>query len=85
MQNERDLWAAVLGVAFEDLGDTAMGDRTRLWFESDDYEPGSFLWICDHLGLDVSATRRAALEPGTARPGAPLPERAPEVGAAVGD
>ena len=62
MQNERDLWAAVLDLAFEDLADTATGDGTRLWFESDNYEPGSFLWICDHLGLDVSATRRAALE-----------------------
>jgi hypothetical protein len=31
---------------------------TRLWFESDNYEPGSFRWICDQLELDASWIRR---------------------------
>jgi hypothetical protein len=66
MQNERELWTAVLGLAIEDLKDGRTGAGalhcTRLWFVSDDYEPGSFLWICDHLELDASAIRRAALE-----------------------
>jgi hypothetical protein len=34
MFNERQLWAAVLGCAFEDLGDTKTGYMTRLWFAS---------------------------------------------------
>ena len=61
MLNERELWAAVVALAFEDLGDTITGYRTRLWFATDNYEPGSFLWICDHLELDVMSLRRAAL------------------------
>jgi hypothetical protein len=62
MTNERQLWASVLGLAFEDLGDTKTGYKTRLWFASDDYEPGSFLWICDHLELDAPAIRDRAFE-----------------------
>jgi hypothetical protein len=82
MINERDLWAAVLGLAFEDLRDTKTGYRTRLWFASDTYEPGSFLWICDHLEIDATSIRREALGRGEAprRPGAALPEQMADLG-----
>jgi hypothetical protein len=35
-------------------------ERTRLkpWFTSDNRDPGSFKWICDHLELDSSRLRR---------------------------
>jgi hypothetical protein len=61
MKSERELWSAVLGQAIEDLRDTKTGYRTRLWFASDNYGPGSFLWICDSLELDALSVRRAAL------------------------
>jgi hypothetical protein len=50
MKSERELWSAVLGQAIEDLTDSRAGTEgysARLWFESDNHEPGSFLWICD--------------------------------------
>src|SRR5437870_9273268 len=34
----------------------------RLWFESDNRDPGSFEWICDQLDLDSSWLRRRLLE-----------------------
>ena len=35
-------------------------ERARLkpWFTSDNRDPGSFKWICDHLELDSSRLRR---------------------------
>jgi hypothetical protein len=65
MFSERHLWSAVLGQAIEDLTDSRTGAGalhfTRLWFASDNCEPGSFLWICDHLELDAKSIRREAL------------------------
>lgn len=59
---ERHLWSAVLGLAIEDLADsrTSAHDlyNTRLWFASDNYEPASFLWICDQLEIDAVTVRR---------------------------
>jgi hypothetical protein len=61
MLNERQLWAAVLVLAFKDLRDTKTGNRTRLWFASGRYEPGSFLWICESLELNAMEIRLAAM------------------------
>jgi hypothetical protein len=64
MSSERHLWAAVLGLAFDDLRDkrtgTACLQTTRLWLASNISEPGSFLWICDYLELDAESIRRVA-------------------------
>jgi hypothetical protein len=57
MIDARRLWLAVLMQAISDLiGDGYSGYHratiryfARLWFTSDNHEPGSFLWICDHL------------------------------------
>jgi hypothetical protein len=68
--NERDLWTAVLVQAICDLT-SADGNRyhratlryfARLWFESDNHQPSSFHWICDHIELDASWLRRRIFE-----------------------
>jgi hypothetical protein len=61
---ERRLWAAVLCQAVCDLRyhRSALQHFTRLWFESDKREPGSFLWVCELLELDASWLRRRLLE-----------------------
>jgi hypothetical protein len=65
MSGERHLWSAVLGLAIGDVRGSRASpgalDSTRLWFQSDVYEPGSFLWICDHLNLNATSIRRLAL------------------------
>jgi hypothetical protein len=65
MSGERDLWAAVLDSAIQDLKDGPATDgaleELRLWFASNTYEPGSFLWICDNLDFDATFIRRQAL------------------------
>ena len=63
MIDARRLWLAVLMQAINDLAHTDERQRlrrhfTRLWFTSDNHNPGSFLWICDHLDLDPSWFRR---------------------------
>jgi hypothetical protein len=64
MISERHLWAAVLDQAIEDLTDRRIRDEVNVkaWFTSNEYVPGSFLWICDQLDLDASTIRRRVLE-----------------------
>jgi len=61
---ERRLWVAVLRQAVCDLRyhRSTRQHFTRLWFEPDKREPGSFQWICELLELDVSWLRRRLLE-----------------------
>src|SRR6266568_3691387 len=60
---ERRLWAAVLRQAVCDLRyRSTLQHFTRLWFESDKREPGSFNWICELLEFDASWVRRRLLE-----------------------
>jgi hypothetical protein len=70
--SERDLWSAVLGLAIDDLRDGRMGAGelhfTRLWFASNSCEPGSFLWICDHLDLKAGLIRYKAFGHSAATP-----------------
>ena len=67
MRSERQLWTAVLGLAFDDLKNKNMHNRARLWFTSNNYRPGSFLWICENLELNARAIRRAVLRSDGAR------------------
>jgi len=63
-----ELWREVLNRAIYDLhGEDPCTELTRCrylranalaWFSSRSYEPGSFLWVCDILGLEASAVRR---------------------------
>jgi hypothetical protein len=72
MIDERRLWTAVLTQAIRDLigsdTGTPLYDRsrlrriTRLWFESDNSETGSFRWKCDQLEIDASWLRHGLLE-----------------------
>jgi hypothetical protein len=66
MISERRLWVAVLEQAIIDLsGPNGVrgGERrrlrtfSRLWFTSDNDQPGSFLWVCESLQLDPSWVR----------------------------
>lgn len=34
----------------------------RLWFLSDNHQPCSFKWVCDHLELDAPSFRRRLFE-----------------------
>jgi hypothetical protein len=64
MINERGLWTAVLSQAIDDLkgvGPSTLQLVSRQWFESGNYEPGSYLWICDHLEIDALAIRAQVL------------------------
>jgi hypothetical protein len=67
MGDERGLWLAVLERAVIDLVNPdhcERYERPRLrysaesWFRSNDYQPGTFLWVTDHLDLDASWLRR---------------------------
>jgi hypothetical protein len=55
-----------------------------VWFASNEYEPGSFLWICDHLELDAPAIRQRAFEMAERRACLTEPEGA-ELSRAVGE
>lgn len=62
------LWSAVMVRALDDLKAVikAYKDLTHpevtksepwRWFHSDSLRPGSFHWICNHLGFDPEETR----------------------------
>lgn len=69
---ERQLWAAVLLRAIKDIAGlntylppvvrTCVQRSAKTWIESPVCGPGSFLWICDRLGLDAEAVRRQVLK-----------------------
>jgi hypothetical protein len=71
MLDERRLWTAVLAQAIHDLIGIDTGSQdckrsrlrriTRLWFESENTEAGSFRWICDQLEIDASWLRHRLL------------------------
>jgi hypothetical protein len=58
---EAELWAAVLIQAIDDLHGMRLLPVIRrsaeCWFQSKNHDPGSFLWICDFLGLAASTVR----------------------------
>jgi hypothetical protein len=53
------LWAAVLLATVEDLKDIHTKAAAEAWFNSTSQEVGTFLWICEALGLDANAVRRS--------------------------
>lgn len=64
------LLAAILGEAIVDLrGNDDARDRAMRWFASDLFRWGSFLFVCQMLGLEPSVWR-TAVQGMTARPGA---------------
>lgn len=60
LQPEMYLWAAVVQQAVEDLTRAQYRDEARRWFLSNEDGPGSLLWICEQLGLNVREVRALA-------------------------
>ena len=63
-QPVQQLWSAVLHRSLQDLDPRKLyaspantGALAAQWFQSDDEQPGSFLWICLNLGLDPATIR----------------------------
>ncbi|MEO5340384.1 MAG: hypothetical protein H7837_07705 [Magnetococcus sp. MYC-9] len=54
---EIDLWASVIQQALADLDNPRYRREAEGWLESDSLEPGSFLFICDALGLEPDRIR----------------------------
>ena len=60
------LWAAVLDQAIKDSQadkpghnshESIIAEGARAWFSSKSQEDGSFLWVCDILGIDPEAVQ----------------------------
>jgi hypothetical protein len=52
---EAELWRAVIDQAIDDLSDPDLGEAAVEWFTSVSEQPGTFRWVCEHLGLNASA------------------------------
>ena len=57
---ERDLWIAVILVAFDDLTGKDIGYARDAsdWVHSSEQHVGSFIWVCHLLGVEPTAIRR---------------------------
>src|SRR6266403_2358774 len=65
MVDTKRLWTAVLVVAADDLiGDHPHHVRrfARLWFESSNRKPCSFIWLCESIVLDPSYVRKRVFQ-----------------------
>ena len=66
---EAELWAAVLIQAIDDLHERrslpVIRRSAKCWFESKNHDAGSFLWICEFLGLAASSVRAKYLREPT--------------------
>jgi hypothetical protein len=59
---EQTLWSSVLSLAIQDLsGPSLVAKPARAWLISRSTSLGSFIWICDQLGLDAAAVRQNVL------------------------
>ena len=66
---ETRLWAAVLRQAVDDLEHSDTRLDAKLWLESDDDEPGSFVFVCAVLDTDPARMRKRILQIDKARRG----------------
>lgn len=59
---EGALWAAVLHLAMRDLESTraSVALSARRWVNSDEQRVGSFVWVCDMLGIEPATVRSHA-------------------------
>jgi hypothetical protein len=64
--SDRNLWLAVINLALDDLTatKTPLKRSARAWFLSSNRNTGSFIWVCDHLGLEPTAVRRLVYREG---------------------
>ena len=58
--SDGNLWLTFITLAIADLTATKepLKRSARAWFLSSNRDPGSFIWICDRLGLEPTAVRR---------------------------
>ena len=86
MNPETILWSRVLLQAIWDLSgiklkvpkkETTLQRITRVWFSSFNDSPGSFIWICNVLSLDLDAVRQRVLTKSTAELGAVITNLSP--------
>ena len=54
---DREMWIAVLALAFADLETTLPLDAFN-WITSTNRDVGSFNWICHHVGVEPAYLRR---------------------------
>ena len=59
IQAIRNLWAAVLKQAADDLRDRFKARGSWNWIRGERTHPGSFRWICELLNLGAEQTRKA--------------------------
>ncbi|MBF0463396.1 MAG: hypothetical protein HQL87_18705 [Magnetococcales bacterium] len=59
---ETRLWAAVLRQAVDDLEHSDTRLDAKLWLESDDDEPGSFVFVATVLDVDPRRLRKRILQ-----------------------
>jgi vancomycin resistance protein YoaR len=73
LPQERELWAAVLTRALDDLAESKkqIARNARAWFFSPSRDIASFNWVCHHLELDPSAVRRELTQPIFSRQATP--------------
>ena len=57
---EIDLWASVLNQAMADFYDPHYSHEVASWMRSPLIEPGSFIFICETLGLEPNRVRSVA-------------------------
>lgn len=62
LEEIKNLWSAVLSKAIHDYRKkNNFRDSAKHWlFESCDYGIGSFRWVCDIMGVDISYVRMRA-------------------------
>lgn len=63
---EQRLWVAVLEQAVEDLRRHC--PKAKAWFRATSEEPGSYLWICEVLGIRAERFRALAMKPKQRKP-----------------
>ena len=55
-----ELWTAVLKQSIEDLQDDNLKIKlsANSWFYRDDFDVGSFRWVCKSLGVNHNSVRK---------------------------
>lgn len=58
-----NIWMGVIQLAISDIDSTyeSLRKPAREWIFSNNKTPGSFIWICDHTGLDWSVLQQACV------------------------
>jgi hypothetical protein len=59
------MWSSVLKLSIRDaMTDCQQRRHALAWIASDAYQPGSFLWLCHHIGIDEIGQIREMVQTG---------------------